>query len=255
MNVIFRRQEYENMKGRKIQSTVYVMMATSEVRTLQLCGRWILSVCRGVRDCHPTRSSDTTHGSGRMSGSPPSSLPPTPNGPSGPLPAWRSARRQWIIPCAGQQLRCDRSRGTVTKCVSSSQANWIEGAAYSLLLLLDGGVLSAEVFLWGFSLSITELWQDALLSEPSQQSWWDWSWVLPHALWAALLQPRLGCMEGVLRQKYKKESKTCKGRPGEASWRDTNSASVHLFWVTLTLSLFYELETHSTSALWLFRCV
>lgn len=60
----------------------------SEAQTLQLCGRWILSVCRGVRDCHPTRSSDMTHGSSRMSGSPPSSLPPTPNGPSGPLPAW-----------------------------------------------------------------------------------------------------------------------------------------------------------------------
>lgn len=77
--------------------------------------------------------------------------------------AWLSAWYQWIISCTRRPLRSHRSSSAVTKCVFSSQANWIEGGAYSLLLLLDSSVLLGGVFLWEFSLYITALWQDTLL--------------------------------------------------------------------------------------------
>lgn len=103
---------------------------------------------------------------------PPPSFSPTPTHPaakrslwSSASSAWLTAWYQWIISCTGQPLRSNRSSSTVTKCVFSSQANWIEGAAYSLLLLLDSSVLLGGVFLWEFSLYITTLWQDTLLLE------------------------------------------------------------------------------------------
>lgn len=105
-------------------------------------------------------------------GQPPSSSPsPHPEAKrslcSSASSTWLSAWYQWIISCAGQRLRSvnSSSSSTVTKCVFSFQANWIEGAAYSLLLLLDSSVLFGE-----FSLSITALWQDTLLLERSKRA-------------------------------------------------------------------------------------